>query len=99
MAGTKRLRVTDEGIANLCAAILDAKPEKIAPPSEPTADDIGGQDIFTALAPVAFLTRTTVEGRQIAVTDFVKRIQDGNTQMCITDQALGAANLPTGPIA
>lgn len=96
MAGSSRLKVTDEGITNLCAALRKAEPEKITQPAQPTAEEIGGDAILDALAPAAYLTRVTVQGRETALNDFIKRINDGNTQLCITDQALGAANLPAG---
>lgn len=100
MAGANRLRVTDEGISNLCAALRKAEPEKIAQPPQPTAEEIGGDAVLDALGPVAYLTRVTVQGREAALNDFIKRIQDGSTHLCITDQALGAANLPAGgPLA
>jgi hypothetical protein len=91
-----RLRVTDEGITNLCAALHKAEPEKINPPPQPTAEEIGGDAVLNALAPVAYLTRITVQGRTAALNAFIKRIEDGNTHLAITDQALGAANLPAG---
>lgn len=75
---------------------LKAKPEKIAQPPRPAAEEIGGDATLEALAPVAYLTQVTVQGRQAALNEFVKRIDGGNTQLCITDQALGAANLPAG---
>lgn len=100
MTGTHRLKVTDEGITNLCAALRKAEPEKITQPPQPTAEEIGGDAILEALTPAAFLTRVTVQGRGTALDDFVKRINDGDTRLCVTDQALGAANLPAhGPLA
>ncbi len=98
MAESKRLRLTDEGLQNLRNALKKSAPETVRQPTEPTVNDIGGTAIFEALAPVAYLTQATVAGREKAIDDFVKKIKDGDTQMCITDQALGTANLPTRPI-
>lgn len=98
MADGKRLRLTDEGLRNLRSELNKCAPETFKAPAEPAVDGIGGKTIFDALAPVAYLTQATLAGREKAITDFVKKIEDGDTQMCITDQALGAANLPTEPI-
>jgi hypothetical protein len=78
------------------AAPHKAEPEKITQPPQPTPEEIDGDAILDAPAPTAYLRRVTVQGRETALDDFIKRIHDGDTQLCITDQAPGAANLPVG---
>lgn len=98
MAGGGRLRLTDEGLSALMAEINKCSPETIQPPGTPVVGEIGGTAVLDALAPVAYLTRATVVGRERAITDFVRKIRDGDHQMCVTDQALGAANVPDEPV-
>jgi hypothetical protein len=98
MAHGDRLRLTDAGIRELTDALGKCLPERIDSPAEPAVADIGGKAIFDALVPVVYLTQITVDGAEEAVTDFVRKIKDGDAQMCVTDQALGPANVPTEPI-
>nr|WP_202447636.1 hypothetical protein [Streptomyces sp. SID5468] len=91
------MKINDAGIANLCHAIKDASPKPVRPPAPPSVTEVG-KSIYEALGPVAFLTRAVVEGRQTAIDGLIERLQHGNTMMSITDQALGAANPPKGPI-
>jgi hypothetical protein len=98
MANGKRLRLNDAGLSNLRKALGKCAPGKVDLPPEPTMAEIGGKAILDALAPVVYLAEVTVKGREKAITDFVRKIKDGDTTICITDQALGAANLPVEPI-
>jgi hypothetical protein len=98
MAHGDRLRLTEAGIRELTNELGKCLPERIDSPAEPSVADVGGKAVFDALVPVVYLAQITVDGAEEAVEDFIKKIKEGDTRMCVTDQALGPANSPTEPI-